>query len=656
MPELHRSHPGSSSAENMFGPSPITKALQAVHDDLKDLNDGQPLQSIPALAAMDPHLFGIVIATADGHVYEAGDTRTQFSIQSISKAFTYGLAIEDNGLDYVDTKIDVEPSGDAFNEISLNPVTHLPANPMINAGAITSTWLVNDRSKEHDSAGRRERIRELYSRCAGRELNISQEVLEQESEHGNRNRALGWMLRSVGVIEEDPTQALEDYFAQCSVMVDARDLALMAATLAAGGLNPRTQDRVFAPETVERVLSVMNSCGMYDDAGAWFVRVGLPAKSGVGGGIIAVVPGQLAIATFSPPLDEHGNSVRGIEACRRISQNMDLHFARGPLPSRGAIRSISSLAQSPSLMRRDEASRAVLARACNNVAVIEVQGDLLFPGAEETVRTLRRVAETASAVVIDFSAVNQIGSFVPNMVDNAVVDIKARGTDVVAVAADTYVGDASDVRVFTTRDEALVYVEDQILASPQACDAVPETPLGTTPSESQILANSDLLRRTGLDYGRRIWKYSREIDLAEGVALPAELARPGSLYMVVRGTAHIMATAPDGTRRSIRGLRPGTVFGDPRDPGGDGASVLAEITGQRQMQLVAASDVVLHVLDNQAFARLENEDPRAALALWKALAWVEADDVLASLYEAIGWEPGDHWDELTDNALAEDGL
>ena len=293
-----------------LGPSPVTEYLRRVVAELREVEGGAVNTSIPELAGADPGTVGIAVATVDGALYQAGDTKHEFCIQSISKAFTYAQALTDRGADGVFEKIDVEPSGDAFNEISLQPETGRPSNPMINAGAIAATSLV--RNTSHGT--RMERILRLYSACAGRRLRINKNVQAQERRAGDRNRALGWLLTSRGIIDGDPTGALDDYFGQCAVMLNCVDLARMGATLAAGGRNPVTGERVLEPAVVSDVLSVMSTCGMYDDAGRWALRVGLPAKSGVSGGVIAVLPGQLAVAVFSPPLDRHGNSVRGVAA------------------------------------------------------------------------------------------------------------------------------------------------------------------------------------------------------------------------------------------------------------------------------------------------------------------------------------------------------
>ncbi len=266
----------------------VLEYLDEVYRELSGDTSGSVADYIPELAIVDPESFAICLCTNDGYLYEAGDSSRRFAIQSISKPFTYALALADRGLETVAAKVDVEPSGEPFNEISLDAITERPRNPMINAGAITCASLVQGDSVQD----RFERLRQFYSRCAGRDLRLDEEMFASEDRTGHRNRAIGYMLRSFGILEEDPQTTLGVYFRQCSIEVDCRDLSRMAATLANSGVCPITGDRVLEPAITERVLSVMTTCGMYNAAGDWVTEVGLPAKSGVGGGIIAVLPGQ----------------------------------------------------------------------------------------------------------------------------------------------------------------------------------------------------------------------------------------------------------------------------------------------------------------------------------------------------------------------------
>ncbi|HEX4731843.1 MAG TPA: glutaminase A, partial [Solirubrobacterales bacterium] len=388
----------------MAAASPIDAYLARLHEQWLGDGSGAVADYIPPLALADPGSFGIAIATTEGHHYEVGDSRRPFTIQSISKPFTYGLALHDRGFDAVDAKVGVEPSGEAFNSISLAPDSGRPLNPMINAGAITSASLVAG-----DSAGERERrVLDFYGRFAGRALEVDRDVYESERETGHRNRAIGHMLRSVGILEGDPEESLDLYFRQCSVSVDCRDLSMMAATLANGGVDPISGERVLGREYVDRVLSVMTTCGMYDSAGEWVVDVGMPAKSGVGGGVLAVLPGQLGIAVFSPPLDPHGNSVRGVEVCRQISTDLNLNLLHVARSSRSAVRRAYTVAEVPSRRRRPEAQTAALAAAGSRCAVQILHGDLVFAAMESVVRGIVERAAGIDIEVLDLTEVTEI--------------------------------------------------------------------------------------------------------------------------------------------------------------------------------------------------------------------------------------------------------
>ena len=276
----------------------VQQYLDRIRAEQIDVRDGALANYIPELANVDPEGFGLSLSSSDGYVYESGDAAVEFTIQSISKPFTYALALDLIGQDAVDARIGVEPSGEAFNEISVDDVTKTPKNPMINAGAIAAVSLIPGAGPDEQF----DCIHEFYSACAGRRLEIDMDVYASEKSTGNRNRAIAYMLASFGVLDGDPDDVLDVYFRQCSVKVTSTDLARMAATLARGGLNPLTGRRVIDANVVRRTLSVMVTCGMYDATGDWVSAVGMPAKSGVGGGIVAVLPGQLGIGVYFHPL------------------------------------------------------------------------------------------------------------------------------------------------------------------------------------------------------------------------------------------------------------------------------------------------------------------------------------------------------------------
>ena len=258
---------------------PLAAYLRELHRRHAPCREGALASYIPELTRADPDWFGVAVATIDGQVYEAGETGRLFTIQSISKPLVYALALQDNGREPVLAKIGVEPTGDAFNSISLYNDTGRPYNPMINAGAIAATGLVHGADPEE----KMERILALFSACAGRRLDIDEEVYRSEKETGFRNFAIGYMLRNFGILSSDPEPILDLYFRQCSILVTARDLAVIAATLANGGVCPLTGEKAIDPLHVPSILSVMATCGMYDYSGKFAFKVGIPAKSGVAG-------------------------------------------------------------------------------------------------------------------------------------------------------------------------------------------------------------------------------------------------------------------------------------------------------------------------------------------------------------------------------------
>lgn len=313
--DVDASGPGGARAR-------LPEVLQALHEQCRHLDGGRVADYIPELAAADPGQFGIAVALTDGALFEQGDATTQFTIQSVSKPFVYGLALQDHGRDRVLSKIGVEPSGEAFNAIILDHASKRPFNPMINAGAIATTDLIKGR----DYAERARRMDATLARFAGRPLRMDEAVFASERATGHRNRAIAHLMRSFDMLSDRIEETLDLYFRQCSVLVSCRDLAFMGATLANRGIHPRSGERAIEQQYVKDLLSIMLSCGMYDYSGEWAYRIGLPAKSGVGGGIVAVIPGQGAVATYAPRLDDKGNSVRGIRVLEALAEEFGLHF------------------------------------------------------------------------------------------------------------------------------------------------------------------------------------------------------------------------------------------------------------------------------------------------------------------------------------------
>ena len=301
----------------------LTAFLNKLYDKYLPLRDGKIYTSEPNLVEINPDWFAICAVTGDGQVFSVGDWDQPFLIQSISKVFAYGLALEDCGRDQVLRKVDVEPTGDAYDSIiKVEENSKRPYNPMVNTGAIAITSLIAGREPAH----KLNRVLEMYRRYIGHRVFIDTPTVVSEQTQGDRNWAISYLLRNFGTLSGDIKQILDLYLQQCSVLVNCQDLAVMGATLANHGTNPMTGERAIHPDYVRDLLSVMFTCGMYDFAGEWAYEVGFPAKSGVGGGIIAVVPGLMGIAVFSPPLDKRGNSVRGIKVCKELSGHFGLNI------------------------------------------------------------------------------------------------------------------------------------------------------------------------------------------------------------------------------------------------------------------------------------------------------------------------------------------
>lgn len=456
--------------------------LEDLHARFTSLQHGALADYIPELTKADPAWFGIAIVTVDGHVYQVGDTRQTFTIQSISKAFTYGIALEDRGVDRVRAKIDVEPSGEAFNSISLEPGTGRPRNPMINAGAIVATGLVNHESP----GGRMARILSVFGRYAGHPLAVAHDVYTSEKATGHRNRAISHMLRNYDILESDPDPILDAYFQQCSILVTCRDLALMGATLANGGVNPITGVRAVAAGQVPRVLSVMASCGMYDYSGNWAYSVGMPAKSGVGGGVMAVLPGQFALAVFSPLLDTKGNSVRGIAVCEELSRHFGLHMLHtARMSSATVIRARYSLAEVRSKLYRVPDHSAALRELGQAVEVVELSGELLFVSMEIVVALVAAVLDRCSHVILDLRRVTAIDQSATLMLAELAKSLDGQCKQLLLTGHEQLYGlvrqlkrriDGSliaTVLAHADLDQAMEWCEDELLRQTQAEAAVP---------------------------------------------------------------------------------------------------------------------------------------------------------------------------------------
>ena len=450
--------------------SPIQAWLADLLAQVRPITAGKPAAYIPELAKVDPSLCGIAIATVDGAIHGAGDWRHPFTIQSISKAFVYGHALEIHGRAAVLDKVGVEPTGESFNSIVLDNEHRRPFNPMVNAGAIATAELIEGA----DPAARRAALDDLLAAFAGRRLDLDEATYRSEKETGHRNRAIAWMMRSAGMIEREPEEVLDLYFRQCSMNVTCADLAMMGATLANGGVNPLTGAQALAAEYVPDVLTVMNSCGMYNYAGQWAYEIGLPAKSGVSGSILAIIPGQGAIAIFSPPIDARGNSVRGVEACRRIAEEFELHLFRTQPDPRAVIRHEYDGRQVRSKRARTLRERELLTHAGRRIRVIEVQDALFFGSTERLLRRAGELAREADYLILDVRNVFSADIAACRLLIDFVEAAAGNGDRVLFAHLgapleklrkhiEAAFGDISST-IFESRDLALEYCEDRLIA------------------------------------------------------------------------------------------------------------------------------------------------------------------------------------------------
>ena len=462
----------------------------------------------------------------------------EFTIQSISKPFVYGLALEGHGLDAVLSRVGVEPSGDTFNSIVVDG-TNRPFNPMVNAGAIVSTAMIDSEQEVID----------VLSGFAGRPLVVDAAVYESERITGDRNRAIGFLMSSFDLMGGDADAAIDRYFRQCSVSVTCRDLAVMAGTLANRGINPITGDHALEEASVERVTSVMSSCGMYDASGEWMLRIGLPAKSGVSGGIIAVLPGQFGLAVYSPRLDPRFNSVRGLQVCERISTDFGLHPMRSYADVGGVVRRTSTCARTRSSRLRTIQETTVLDRHGHLVTVLELQGELFLATAERVERQIAAAFDESEVVVLDMRHVTRADTAVMDMLHRLAVDVERDGLSLVltdvdgASGVDAVIEECED-RILTTYGDGLE-IERTDLAAQELLRGMSEADLG--------------------DRGRRV---PHGVDRRRRDAVQA--GRPGRLRLLHRvgGTVGVAAAGRRRRHRSrvaaVGAARPGT------GSGGDG--------------------------------------------------------------------------------------
>ena len=587
---------------------PLLRFLNACHADYLPETSGAVADYIPELGKADPAHFGISLATLDGHVYEVGDTKVPFTIQSMSKPFVFALALDTLGAARVESVIGVEPSGDPFNSIRLNAENH-PFNPMVNAGAIACSGLIYEAKGD----GAFEYIRQALGRFAGRELDVDDAVYSSESLTGDRNRAIGYLLRTNAVIRENVSSVLEVYFRQCAILVNARDIAVMAATLANRGVNPVTGEQVLTPYAISRTLSVMTSSGMYDYAGEWIYRVGIPAKSGVGGGILAALPARIGLGSYSPKLDKHGNSVRGIKVCEALSAHYDLHMLNRSDNARNAIIADYNIGEIPSRRSRRPHEQTILAAHCQDVRVIELMGTLSLSNVDYVARQLI-TKPRPQFVIFDFRRVTsmtlagarllaeEFQELAAYHVTVVVSGIKRAATEWEPIAERT--GSLPNMRYYFLLDAAIEWAEDQVVYRHGGSIDFFET---TELSEQPLLAGLTDEELADLSALGAIRSYQP----GEKIIATDEAAT--SLFFLRSGVVHV--TLPDGIRLAT--LTAGMPFGE-----------MALLEPRRSADVLADMSATAYEIPLRDFERFREQHPRAGERIMRNLAQLLADRLI----------------------------
>jgi len=546
--------------------SPIQEHLDALHRQYAGLHEGEAASYIPELAKANPDWFAICMTTADGKIYQTGDAEQKFTIQSISKALVFALALADNGWEGVLKKVGVEPSGDAFNAIVFDEKLNRPFNPMVNAGAIATTSLI----RADSLAERNRRIIDFIGRFAGRSLQVDEDVYRSERETGHRNRAIAHLMRNFDMLPDDVDGVLDAYFRQCAILVDCRDLSVIAATLANGGINPLSGERVLDAFYVRCVLSVMSTCGMYDYAGQWAYRVGMPAKSGVSGGIIAALPGPLGIGVFSPRVDAKGNTVRGIKVCEATAEQFGLHQYDSAPSARSIIRSEKRGDTISSRRLRPVYEHEYLSQEGRRILILELQGQIFFGATERLLRHLEDRLEGVSHLILDFSRVGAIAqnsvSMMANLkliIDHAGVELLVSGAgkypEVAAAVAGILCAQAADFtmpagRSFHDMDEALEYAEQALIAiGPPALRSV--THYG--------LKDIDLFKGLNSEELKRLESAVLAISYAAGETIFREGDPAQVFFALASGAVSVVRRLP-GDDQGVRlaSIGPGVAFGE----------------------------------------------------------------------------------------------
>ena len=577
--------------------------LNEAHQSIFGDRSGAPADYIPELAKVDPEQFGIAITTSDGVTHEIGETSTEFTIQSISKAFVYSLALELLGSEKVTKAIGIEPSGEAFNSIRLNPENR-PFNPMVNSGAIACTALIC----RHYGDEAFEKIAATLGDFAGRKLLLDEKVYSSENATGDRNRAISWLLKNNDNLHCDVEEVLGVYFRQCSLLVTASDLSVMGATLSNKGVNPVTGKKVIGKTASIQTMSVMVSAGMYDYSGEWTFKVGLPAKSGVGGGITAVLPSQFGLGVFSPPLDKLGNSVRGVKVCEMLSEHFNLHVLKMEDDVTQNIPIKYDLSKIRSSRSRSNRDNKILEEFGSQAIVLELSGVVNFIGSNFISRSVVE-NEEADYIILSFKRVARLTSASIEVFRLFFSNFSSTNTQLVVVGkedSDSLFGDITGLikehtQHFETLDQAIDWAEDRLIARYDAERDNSDDPISMKQQPLlKDLSSSDLelleqnTVKTQYERGAKIIESG---DKADGV------------YFLQAGRVNVMLNE----HVYIAGLDKGTCFGE---------LALIAPDAPRSADVIAETDAQCSFLSIENVERISSGNPKIRELLLRNLGLI----------------------------------
>lgn len=586
--------------------SPIFDALNDIYKQYSDVKEGKIHDHIPELAKVNPELFGIALCTADGKTYEVGDSQDYFTIQSISKAFIYGLALIDNDEESIRKAVIVEPTKQALNSIIFDEINNYSYNPLVNPGAIAVTSLIKGDSLET----RFNRILDFFSKLAGRSLQLDDDVYKSIDTTEHHKEVIAYLKSNSQIMKEPVDEHLDLYFRQCSILVNSRDLAIMSATLANNGINPMTKEQVIEPSMIRSMISVMTSGGMYNFSAQWLYEVGIPAKSGAAGGIMGVLPGQFGISVFSPRLNELGHSFRGIKVFQELSHRFQLHIFDSHLVTEFVIYRTYSGKVVSSKKQRRHIEKEILQDQGKAILIYELKGDLYFATMEKLMRSLSLESHSYNIqyFILDGSRLLSVDECAVSLVSK--IQSWLNSEDITFIITgfkleiyQQFQKQFSKKFYFTkTLDKALEWCEDELLS--QYCPSFNQYQSILPLSEMDLLA--DFTTQELVIIG----SVCEQVHYPPKTFIVKEGEKADRLFFLASGNATVSLKLPEiHERKRLTTYIPGVAFGE-----------LGLLEGKkRTADIISDNEVICYVLPFRQLEELIKTNPRIYFKLLRTL-------------------------------------